>query len=470
MSAPLLIVYESIKIMAIVHVLMDNRQPAKTMAWMLVIYFMPVVGLLFYFFFGRNTRREKLMSQRSLDQLTKRSMLEFVVQQDLHVPENHRVTVDLFANQNFCLPFKDNEVEIFTDGHSFFLDLISTIGNATQSIHIDMYIFEDDSLGNLLSDVLIDKSSKGVEVRLIYDDVGCWRVKREFFEKMRQEGIEAWPFMPVRFRYFTSKVNYRNHRKIIVVDGRVGYIGGMNLALRYVKGRGDRPWRDTMVRITGGGVYGLQRAFLVDWYFVDRTIISNRRYYPPQSTCNVNNCIAQIVTSTPVTPYPEIMNGLLSIIMRTRKYIYIQTPYFMPNETILSALKAAVLAGIDVRVMVPVSTDAFFVQWAQQSYLSDLAEIGATVLLYEGGFLHSKMWVVDDSLASCGSTNIDFRSFENNFEANVFFYDSSTACRFKEIFLEDEKHCSAFNLSESRKHHFIVKLWESITRLMSPLM
>ena len=191
MSAPLLIVYESIKIMAIVHVLMDNRQPAKTMAWMLVIYFMPVVGLLFYFFFGRNTRREKLMSQRSLDQLTKRSMLEFVVQQDLHVPENHRVTVDLFANQNFCLPFKDNEVEIFTDGHSFFLDLISTIGNATQSIHIDMYIFEDDSLGNLLSDVLIDKSRKGVEVRLIYDDVGCWRVKREFFEKMRQEGIEA---------------------------------------------------------------------------------------------------------------------------------------------------------------------------------------------------------------------------------------------------------------------------------------
>ena len=165
MSAPLLIVYESIKIMAIVHVLMDNRQPAKTMAWMLVIYFMPVVGLLFYFFFGRNTRREKLMSQRSLDQLTKRSMLEFVVQQDLHVPENHRVTVDLFANQNFCLPFKDNEVEIFTDGHSFFLDLISTIGNATQSIHIDMYIFEDDSLGNLLSDVLIDKSRKGVEVR-----------------------------------------------------------------------------------------------------------------------------------------------------------------------------------------------------------------------------------------------------------------------------------------------------------------
>ena len=470
MSALLLIVYESIKIMAIVHVLMDNRQPAKTMAWMLVIYFVPVVGLLFYFFFGRNTRRDKLMSQRSLDQLTKRSMLEFVVQQDLYVPDTHRVTVDLFANQNFCFPFKDNEVDIFTDGHSFFLDLISTLGKATQSIHIDMYIFEDDALGNLLADVLIDMARKGVEVKLIYDDVGCWRVKRDFFEKMRLEGIEAWPFMPVRFRSFTSKVNYRNHRKIIVIDGRVGYIGGMNVALRYVKGRGGRPWRDTMVRIEGGGVYGLQRAFLVDWYFVDRTLISNRRYYPPQSTANVNNCIAQVVTSTPVTPYPEIMNGLLSIIMRTRKYIYIETPYFMPNETILAALKAAVLAGVDVRVMVPVSTDAFFVQWAQQSYLADLADIGATVLLYEGGFLHSKIVVVDDSLASCGSTNIDFRSFENNFEANVFFYDVPTACRFKEIFLEDERKCVSFNLSESRSRHFLVKLWESFTRLMSPLM
>ena len=156
--------------------------------------------------------------------------------------------------------------------------------------------------------------------------------------------------------------------------------------------------------------------------------------------------------------------------MRTRKYIYIETPYFMPNETILAALKAAVLAGVDVRVMVPVSTDAFFVQWAQQSYLADLADIGATVLLYEGGFLHSKIVVVDDSLASCGSTNIDFRSFENNFEANVFFYDVPTACRFKEIFLEDERQCVSFNLSESRSRHFLVKLWESFTRLMSPLM
>lgn len=469
MDVAIVIAYELVKIVAMIHVLMDNRQPAKTMAWMLVIYFVPVVGLLFYFFFGLNTRRERLMSERSLNQLTKRSMLEFVEQRDLQVANEHRPTVDLFVNQNFCLPFKDNRVEIFTDGQSFFTDLLQIIGSARQSIHMDFYIFEDDALGNLVADVLIDKARQGVEVRLVYDDVGCWKVKRPFFERMRQEGIEAWPFMPVRFRSFTSKVNYRNHRKIVVVDGRIGYIGGMNVALRYVKGRGLRHWRDTMVRLEGGGVYGLQRAFLVDWYFVDRTLISNRKYYPPLDGSYVNDCVAQVVTCTPVTPFPEIMQGLLGIIMRAHRYIYIQTPYFLPNEPILVALKTAAIAGVDVRVMVPKQCDSHFVQWAGKSYLADIAAVGVKVLYYTGGFLHSKLWVVDDSLASCGSTNIDFRSFENNFEANVFFYDHDVALRFKSVFEHDEQQCEAYDIPGEKRRKFSVRLWESLTRLLSPL-
>lgn len=469
MEVALVVLYELVKIMAMIHVLMDNRQPAKTMAWMLVIYFMPIIGLLFYFFFGLNTRRDRLMSERSLNQLTKRSMLEFVEQRDLLVPDEHRLTVDLFVNQNFCLPFKDNAVRIFTDGHSFFSDLLHAIGTARQSIHMDFYIFEDDPLGNLIADVLIDKAREGVEVKLIYDDVGCWKVKRRFFERMRQDGIEAWPFMPVRFRSFTSKVNYRNHRKIVVVDGKVGYIGGMNVALRYVKGIGGLPWRDTMVKIEGGGVYGLQRAFLVDWYFVDRTLISNRKYYPPQKAGEVNNCVAQTVTSTPVTPFPEIMQGLLGIIMRARKYIYIETPYFLPDEPILVALKTAAVAGVDVRIMVPKKCDAPFVHWAGKSYLADIASVGVKVLYYTGGFLHSKIWVIDDSLASCGSTNVDFRSFENNFEANIFFYDHDVALRFKAVFEEDEKLCYAYDVSNGKCRKFGVKLFESLTRLLSPL-
>ena len=226
------IINEIIAAVAIVHVLMDNRQPAKTMAWALVIFFVPVVGILLYVFFGINTRKERMMSQRSMDQLTKRSMLEFAEQHDLHLPEAYRQTIDLFVNQNMAMPFNNTKADIYTDGHSFFLELLHAIGQARHHIHIDMYIFADDALGNLVADALIDSSRRGVEVRVIYDDVGCWNVSHRFFERMREGGVDVRPFLPVRFPTFTGKVNYRNHRKIVVIDGRTGFIVGMNIALR----------------------------------------------------------------------------------------------------------------------------------------------------------------------------------------------------------------------------------------------
>ena len=260
----ILLVYYVVVTIAIIHVVMDNRQPAKTMAWALVIYFVPVVGIVFYLFFGINHRKERYVSERSMNQLTKRSMLEFAEQHNLRLPDKHKPLIDLFINQNLALPFKDNLVDICTDGYQFISELMEDIGRAKDHIHIDMYIFAEDSLGTMVADALIDKASHGVEVRLIYDDVGCWNVHHRFFERMREAGIEVRSFMPVHFPSFTSKVNYRNHRKIIVIDGRVGYIGGMNIAQRYVKGTGNQPWRDTMLRVSGGGVHALQRAFLVD--------------------------------------------------------------------------------------------------------------------------------------------------------------------------------------------------------------
>ena len=341
------ILYQIIAIMAVIHVVMDNRQPAKTMAWALVIWFIPVVGIVLYLFFGINTRKERHVSERSMNQLTKRSMLEFAEQHDLRLPEKHKPLIDLFVNQNLALPFKDNHVEIYTEGYTFFPALLAAIGEAKQSIHIDMYIFADDALGTLVSDALIDKAHQGVEIRVVYDDVGCWNVKHSFFEHMREEGIQVVSFLPVRFPSFTSKVNYRNHRKIVVIDGNVGFIGGMNIALRYVKGTGQMPWRDTMMKVTGGAVYALQRAFLVDWYFVDRTLLSDRKYYPSalRSEQSSNNCLAQVVTSGPVTPYPEIMQGFVRIILGARRYLYLETPYFLPNDPVLFALKTAALAS-----------------------------------------------------------------------------------------------------------------------------
>ena len=456
---------------AIIHVVLDNRQPAKTMAWAMVIFFVPVVGVVFYLFFGMNHRKEKLISQRSVDQLSKRSMLSFVEQHDLHVPERYKPLVDLFVNQNLSLPFKDNQVDIMTDGYAFFHELLKDIAAARHHIHIDMYIIEDDALGRLITDALIDKAKSGVEVRIIYDDVGCWKVKHSFFEKMRESGIEIVPFLPVRFPSFTSKVNYRNHRKLVVIDGVIGYVGGMNIALRYVKGTGSQPWRDTMLRLTGGIVYSLQRSFLVDWYFVDRTLISDRKYYPPLDTTVENSCLAQLVTSGPTAKYPEIMQGYVRAITAARHYVYIETPYFLPNEPVLFALKTAAMAGVDVCLLCPYHSDARYTEWASRSYLRELSEAGARIFLYETGFMHSKLMIVDDSLSTCGSTNVDFRSFENNFELNVFIYDEGTALRLKKIFHDDLSHSIPLTSIPSwNRPHFFKRLWESFARLLSPLL
>ena len=462
------IIWQVIAIMAVIHVIMDNRQPAKTMAWALVIWFVPVVGLIFYLFFGINTRKERYVSERSMNLLTKRSMLEFAEQQNLHLPERQIPLIDLFVNQNLSLPFKDNEVDIYTDGYGFFPALLAAIHEAKSHIHVDMYIFAEDALGQLVADALIAKSREGVEVRVIHDDVGCWNVSHRFFERMREEGIEVASFLPVRFPSFTSKVNYRNHRKIIVIDGRVGFIGGMNIALRYVKGTGGHTRRDTMLKVTGGAVSALQRAFLVDWYFVDRTLLTDRRFYPRVDV--ENDCLAQVVTSGPVSPYPEIMQGFVRIIMGARRYLYLETPYFMPNESVLFALKTIALTGVDVRVICPRYSDARFVAWASRSYLREVAKAGVKVLLYEAGFLHSKLMVCDDAVATCVSTNLDFRSFENNFEANIFFYDEALALRMKQLFWKDEALSVPLEEVPGRmRSGFLVRLWESVTRMLSPL-
>ena len=465
-------VYQVIVILTIIHVVLDNRQPAKTMAWALVIWFVPVVGIVFYLFFGLNTRKERLISQRSLDMLSKRSMLEFVEQRDLHLPEEYKPIIDLFVSENFSLPFKDSEVKIYTDGYSFFHALLKEIASAKDHIHLDMYIFEDDALGNMVRDALVAKVREGVEVRLIYDDVGCWNVSNRFFERMREEGIEVAPFLPVRFPSFTSKVNYRNHRKMIVIDGRAGFIGGMNIALRYVKGTKSQPWRDTMLQITGSGVYSLQRAFLVDWYFVDRNLISNRKYYPhPSEESSHNESLLQIVTSGPDTPYPEIMQGYVRMILAAKKYIYIETPYFLPTDPVLFALKTAAAGGVDVRILVPLRSDTKFVEWAGRSYLREMVKAGVSVSYYKAGFLHSKMIVCDDAICSCGSTNVDFRSFENNFESNAFIYDTKVAIAMRDIFLEDTSQSLLFtDMPQRVKPNILKRLVESLVRLMSPLM
>lgn len=468
-----LLIYIMVIVSIIVTILMDNRQPAKTMAWVMVLLFVPVAGIILYIFFGQNTRKMRFISQRSLDQLSKRQMLEFVEQRELRMPDKFQSLVRLFTNQSLALPFKDNEAEFYTDGYQFFPALLQSISRARHHIHLETYIFDDDPLGRLIADALIQKAKEGVEVRVIYDDVGCWRVPSAFFERMKKAGIDVCAFMPVKFPAFTSKVNYRNHRKVCVIDGIEGFTGGINIALRYVKGmrNGTLPWRDTHMRLRGSIVYALQRAFLVDWYFVDRTLVTNRTYYPPMPWKISNDCLAQMVTSSPIAPWPDIMQGYVRILLEAKSYVYMESPYFLPTEPVLFAMRTAALAGVDVRLMVPRHSDSHLLEWASLSYVVETLAAGVKIKLYEGGFNHSKLLVADDEVSTCGSTNIDFRSFENNFESNVFFYDRQMALRIKELYMADEAQSVDFNDVDTLRHRpYLHRLTESLFRLLAPLL
>lgn len=462
------LVYLAVILFTIVIVLLDNRNPVKTMAWVLVLVFLPVVGLAFYFFFGRNTRKERLISKKGFSRLSKRPMAEYQAQEALGDFTGRNQLIPFFHRVSNALPFEGNDVQVFTDGYSMYQELFRRIAKAKHHIHLEFYIFENDAVGRLLRDLLIDKAREGVSVRLLYDDVGCWDVNPMFYDEMLCEGIEVRSFLKVRFPQFTSKVNYRNHRKLAIIDGKVGFIGGMNIALRYLKGVPWGVWRDTHICLKGKAVYGIQTAFLTDWFAVDRTLLTSARYFPKMDTVGIS--VAQIVTSDPVGEWHDIMLGLVKAISCAQRYIYVETPYFLPTEQVMAAFQTAALSGVDVRLMIPKKADAFITHKGTMSYLDELMKSGVKVYFYRAGFLHSKLWVADDEWASVGSTNLDFRSFEHNFEANAFFYNEKTVCTMKEIFLEDMKKCITLSQKIWDKRSFKNKIVESVVRLLAPLL
>ena len=452
----------------IIVIVMDNRNPVKTLAWILVLIFLPVVGLVFYFFFGRSQRHERIIGKKVYGHLLKKPIAEYLSQPVAPVPDAYRRLIDLFYNVNQSLPFEGNAIETFTSGASWIQALLRELQNARQHIHIESYIFEDDAIGRMVRDALIERSHAGVEVRVIYDDVGCWHVPNGFFERMREAGIDVRSFLKVRFPHFTNKMNYRNHRKLIIIDGGIGFVGGMNLAERYVRGFSWGIWRDTHLLLKGKAVHGLQTAFLLDWYFVDRTLITSARYFPKLD--NPGTSLVQIVTSEPVGPWREIMQGLVKAVSGARKYFYIQTPYFLPTESMLIAMQTAALSGVDVRLMLPYRADSRLTHLASRSYLADVLRAGVKVYFYQKGFLHSKLMVSDDLLSTVGSTNMDFRSFEHNFEANAFIYDPETALQMREIFLQDQRDCQLISLKNWEKRPRLRKASESLVRLLAPLL
>lgn len=460
--------YWIVVVVIIIRVMLRNRDAVKTLAWIMVFIFVPFLGLLLYFFFGRITRRKRMASRRLMSQIKQRSAHRAVSSAKRVLPSGLCSLATFFENASSAslLPFDD--AEVISDTRLFAERLFDMVAAAENHIHIQFYIIEDDSFGCRLRDALVEKAREGVEVRLIYDSVGCWRVNSCFFDSMRSAGVRVECFLRVFFPLLSNRVNYRNHRKLVVVDGKVGMVGGCNIADRYLNGLNGGGWRDTMLLLRGAAVNGLQASFLVDWYFANRTQISGQRYFPVP--VGGGNSFVQVVTSNPVGDIRAIIAGYMKILAQAKGYVFLQTPYFMPDESFMQALRYASMSGVDVRLMIPEHSDSAVADYAAMAHLGALLDSGVKVFLYRGGMLHSKTVVCDDCLSSVGSTNLDFRSFFYNFEVSAFVYDKAVAQRLKVDFLNDLKLCRQLTAGEYRRRPLYRRCVESFIKLFSPLL
>lgn len=467
--AILMVVYVVTIIGCIGVVLSENRNPIKSLAWVTVLIFLPVAGLVLYLFFGRSLKGLHMISRHN-----KRKIISEVVPQrpdsdDIFINEFNRQIMNLADSMgaNYC---RNNEVEIFTDGASKFESLKQDLRSAEHTIYLQYYIFSDDNLGHEIAEILIDKAARGVKVNVIYDHVGSFTVKTRFFKKMRKAGVEAYPFFRVTFPQLANRINWRNHRKIVVIDGKIGYIGGMNIADRYVNGiKNGEIWRDTHFRLRGEIVAQLLYSFASDWSFMHRPLIHEPKALNKYSI-PANNTGIQLISGGPTDNWPNIEFVFLKAISSARKCIYIQSPYFLPTDSMLRALQTAALAKVDVRVIIPRKGDSAMLRYASYSYIAECMRAGIKIYLYELGMMHSKSMVIDDEFATSGSTNFDFRSFEQNFESNLLMYDKDINARMKNIFFEDLSHSTKLTISKWRRRPLPQRLLESVLRLLSPVL
>lgn len=461
--------YFAIIIISVVVVLRENRNPIRALSWVIALIFLPGVGLIFYLFFGRSLRGE-MLSQKNRRKLLHSFEPYGVKLQETELRKEQKNLVMLGTQVSGYPLTYNNEVEIITDGATKFDNLKKDLLKASKSIYLQYYIFLDDKIGCEIAEILKRKSREGVEVKVIYDHVGSFSAKNRFFKDMRENGIEVHPFFRVNFPQFANRINWRNHRKIVVIDGEIGYIGGMNIADRYAYGNGKTKelWRDTHFRITGDIVESLLHSFLVDWNFRNK-----EPYFPtlPQHHQSVkNNTGIQLVTGGPISTWDNLSLMFLKAISSSKRLIWIQTPYFLPTDALLNALKAAALSNIDVRIMMPAHTDSLLLHYASFSYISQCLAAGIKIYLYKPGMLHAKSMVIDDDLVTAGSTNFDFRSFENNFECNLFIHDPDLNARMRDIFYQDMKECEKLKKEEWKKRPLGEKFLESILRLVSPIL
>jgi len=455
-------------------IIIEKKSSAHTFAWLLILIFIPGLGIFFYLVLGRNFRKRKMFSNKELvDRIEFKSMYKFL-NNSYHNKELFKTPLSnkishLLHNNSKAFLSENNDINIYPDGIKMFDAMFKDVKVAKEHIHLEYFVFDNDHLGKELTRLLIKKAEEGVNIRIIVDDVGSWKFRFTLAPKLAQAGIECHYFNKVRLPFFNSRFNYRNHRKIVVIDGSIAYLGGLNIGDKYAsRDKYFGYWRDTHMRIVGGSVYALQTVFLTDLFFVSKKYLFKQEYYP--EVVIENKLPMQIVTSGPDSDWESIMQIYFSAITNAQHKIYITSPYLILNESLTMALVTAALSGTDVRIIVPGKADHLVVFWGTRSYYQELMEAGVKIYEYQRGFIHAKVMLIDGELCSIGTANMDIRSFVQNFEINGLIYDKDTTLKLEKQFFEDIQNSRLITLIDIEQLGFFTKLKIGLARLFSPIL
>ncbi|MBB6451357.1 cardiolipin synthase [Geomicrobium halophilum] len=473
-----LLVFINIVFGAII-VFMERRDIQATWAWLLILTFIPFLGFVLYLVLGQNLSRKRLFHWDGIEKIGLKDLIteQLRTMNDnsfdfrCETSSNSRNLITMLLRSDGAVLTQDNDIDVFTDGVDKFSQLLADIAAAKDHIHLQYYIFRNDNIGQRIIRLLTEKAQEGIEVRVLYDDMGSRKLSRKHFRALAEAGGEVGVFFPSRIPYINSRLNYRNHRKMVIIDGAIAYVGGFNVGDEYL-GHSKKMgyWRDSHLRLQGSAVNAVQTRFILDWNQASKNheIEYAPRFFLEQKT--KGDIAAQIVSSGPDSEWEQIKNGYIKMITSAHESVFIQTPYFIPDASLLDALRIAALAGKDVRVMIPNKPDHIFVYWATYSHMGELLKAGVRFYIYEKGFIHSKMIVVDHSIGSIGTANIDMRSFRLNFEVNVFLYHQATGEKLAAIFEEDQKNSSEMTQQRYHDRGMWIRFKESISRLLSPIL
>ncbi len=463
---------------AILLVFFERRNPTSKWLWLMVLTFLPGIGFILYLFIGQDLSKKKLFKTKEEEDYCFRDLA--LVQEKQMNKDEYRyrdpnytkyedlIKMHLISSESFFT--QDNNVEIYFDGEDKFKALLESMENAENYIHLQYYIFKSDGLGKKIIESLCKKAREGVEVKLLVDGMGGRKFQKKYINQLKESGAEVGIFFPPFVPLISLRINYRNHRKICIIDGKEAFVGGFNIRDEYIGlSKKFGYWRDTHLKIKGSAISSLQWRFFLDWRFATGKEITGCQTYLTDED-SLGNTGIQIVTSGPDSKWPSIKDGYLKMISNAREKVFIETPYFIPDDSIFEALKLAGLSGLDVRVMIPCKPDHPFVYWASMSYIGELLQAGVKFYTYEKGFLHSKVVLMDDFVSSVGTANLDIRSFKLNFEVNAFLYDESINLKLTDKFLDDLQYCKEITIKEYNKRSGIVKIKESFSRLLSPIL